>query len=394
MNAGYLTRKLRERRAQILLPAVLLAPIFVLIIYLLFETAKVSMSKVRHQFALDNAAYSQVSSASTYLNAVAMTNGPLGFRVWRDYGASHDALPLKNGGNAQFADGHGEITIFELFYRSGAVPNLLKDEDGRDNNFRPRPEATDWEVAYIKEHPDEKENDNGSKSGNDLIISREDWNKETPAAVGDKTVRLLSHALVNNYHFPAGGDKGGIHVLTEYLTIYTYLNSIYKSQDYVYKEVTKNMQMFREAYFLNVSSCKKADCARESASKLRPYMNLSTKPQDIDKFEVFFSDGGAKATETHGGAQAVDLVATELLNGQRLFQFAYLDAGSRGKLRSLQRGVLLKQNYKLPRNHFNINLEQKYKPYVRNKVVLSCPRSSNNCVWPNPLPKYSVTLEP
>ena len=39
--------KLKDRQAQILLPAVLLAPIFVLVIYLLFEMAKVSMTKVR-----------------------------------------------------------------------------------------------------------------------------------------------------------------------------------------------------------------------------------------------------------------------------------------------------------------------------------------------------------
>ena len=39
--------KLQDRKAQILLPSVLLAPIFILVIYLLFETAKVSMTKVR-----------------------------------------------------------------------------------------------------------------------------------------------------------------------------------------------------------------------------------------------------------------------------------------------------------------------------------------------------------
>ena len=387
---------LHQRRAQILLPAVLLAPIFILIIYLLFETAKVSMSKVRHQFVLDNAAYSQVSAASTYLNAVALVSGPMAFRVWRYYGTAQHKLPAKaNNPDTSGADGKDAITIFELFYRSGAVPSLLNDEDGSDNNFRPPAEANDWQVYYIKEHPDEKENANGGsgKSGDDIIISREDWNKETPPAIGDKTVRLISKNLVDNYHFPAGG-KLGIVVLTEYLTTYSYLDSIYKSQDFVYKDTIKNMQMFREAYFLNVSTCKKADCARESAAKLRPFLNIGTKRQDIDKFEVFFTEGGPNKGDMHAGAQGTTLKATELLSGERLFQFAYLDPSSRGKLRSLQRGIMLKQNYKLPRNHFNINLEQKYKPYVRNKVVLSCPRNGNNCVWPNPLPKYSVTLEP
>ena len=42
---GKAVGKLKEKRAQILLPAVMLVPIFILVIYLLFETAKVSMSK-------------------------------------------------------------------------------------------------------------------------------------------------------------------------------------------------------------------------------------------------------------------------------------------------------------------------------------------------------------
>ena len=96
----------------------------------------------------------------------------------------------------------------------------------------------------------------------------------------------------------------------------------------------------------------------------------------------------------HGGAYPVPFTASELLNGEHLFQFAFLNSSSLGKLRSLSRGILLKQPYKLPRNHFNINLEQKYKPYVRNRVQLVCPRSDNNCVWPHPLPKYGITLDP
>jgi hypothetical protein len=384
MQLGYFRQKLRERRAQISLPAVLLAPIFILVIYLLFETAKVSMTKVRHQFALDNAAYSQMSATTTYLNAVAMTNGPMPFRVMRYYG--EQKIPRKNSGS-----GEAEITIFNLFYRSGAVPSLLGDTDGSQPNLRPPQASTDWGVHYGVSPDQEGDTD---KNGNTVVISRKDWEKENPSLPSDQeTVRLISKQLVENYHFPA--NKVGVPVLTQYLTTYVYDGSIYKSQDYVYKELTKNLTMFREAYYLNVSNCKRSECGRESAAKLRPYLTVSTKPYEIDKFEVHFSDGGPKASDTHGGAYSTQLSAPDdLLQGQKLFQFAYLDPSSRSKLRSLQRGVLLKQTFKLPLNHFNINLEQKYKPYVRTKVSLTCPRGNNNCVWPNPLPKYSITLDP
>lgn len=382
MYTNYFARKLHERRAQIMLPSVLLAPIFILVIWLLFETAKVSMTKVRHQFALDNAAYSQVSSASTYLNAVSMVNGPLPFRVMRYYGDKK--LDSK--------EGNSNITIFELFYKSGAVPSLLGDQDGSQANFRPPQQSTDWKAYYVKETADGEGTQAQSRDGQPVLISRKDWEKEQPSLPGDNMVRLISENLVNNYHFPAG--KLGIPVLTQYISMYVYDGSIYKSQDYVYKEVSKNLVMFREAYFLNVSNCKRSECGRESAAKLRPFLNLRTQPLEIENFQVFFSDGGATRGTTHGGAIASELKATELLQGQKLFQFAFLTPDSRTKLRALQRGILLKQKFQLPRNHFNINLEQKYKPFVRTKVSLACPRNSNNCVWPNPLPKYNVTLDP
>ena len=150
--------------------------------------------------------------------------------------------------------------------------------------------------------------------------------------------------------------------------------------------------MFREAYSLNVNDCKRSDCARQSAAQLRQFLDLKTKPFEIDNIKFWVSETGSILY--HGGAYELPFKASEVLNGEKLFQFAYLDPASRGRLRNWERGVQLKQPFKLPRNHFNINLEQKYKPYVRNRVVLSCPRTGNNCVWPNPLPKYNVTLEP
>ena len=150
--------------------------------------------------------------------------------------------------------------------------------------------------------------------------------------------------------------------------------------------------MYREAYFLNVRNCKRADCARQSASKISQFINLQTVPVELNKIMVYMSDSEGPGS-AHGGALALPLESKDW-GGKPLFQFAYVAPSSRTKLRTLSRGIMLKQNYKLPANHFNINLEQKYKPYVRNEVVLSCPRNNNNCVWPNPLPKYSVTLNP
>lgn len=366
-------RKWQDRRAQILLPAVLLAPIFILVIYLLFETAKVSMTKVRQQFALDNAAYSQVSAASTYLNAVAMVNGPLPYRVLQWYGTETEPLRPKSAQNPP-------LSIFELFYKGGGVPSIGPDYETGINK-PPVAESIDWGLKYYT--GDELDND----------ASREEWEKENPK-LPDSTheVPVMSKQLVENYYFP-GTKELGVPVIVQYLETYARTGSIYKSQDYVYKEVSKNAFMFREAYYLNVNDCKRSECARQSASQLRQYLDLKTKPFELDAIKFYVSESNAEGTY-HGGAYDLPFKATELLNGDKLFQFAFLEPASRSRLKGFSRGVMLKQPFKLPRNHFNINLEQKYKPYVRNRVVLSCPRASNNCVWPNPLPKYTVSLDP
>ena len=361
--------KLKDRKAQIMLPAVLLAPIFILVIYLLFEMAKVSMTKVRQQFALDNAAYTQVSVLSTYLNAVAMINGPLPYRVMLYY----KDMKVTPKATAQQA-GKQPVSVFELFYHGGGIPALGPDYNTGING-PPNADSTDWGLRYdpsIQEFP------------------RGDWEKEQPRAPdAEETVPVMSRALVDDYYFPA--LRYATVVIQNYLETYVQVGSIYESQSYVYKEVSKNAVMFREAYYLNTNDCKKSDCARQSASQLRRYITLSTKPFELDKVRFYASDSGLSGE--HGGAINLDLPMSEIIK-TKLFQFAYLDSSSRSKLRTLGRGVVLKQPFKLPRNHFNINLEQKYKPYVRNTVVLSCPRNSNNCVWPDPLPKYTVTLDP
>ena len=367
---------LHNRRAQILLPAVMLAPIFILVVYLLFETAKVSMTKVRQQFALDNAAYSQVSAASTYLNAMAMVNGPLPYRVMQYYATDIEPLDPKT-------QGQPKVTVFELFYKGGGVPTIGPDYETGINK-PPVAESIDWGLKYY--NGDDMEND----------ARRTDWEKENPAPASDEPIPVISKNLVDNYFFvidPTNHDSVGFAAVMAYLETYARVGSIYKSQDYVYKEVSKNAFMFREAYYLNVNDCKRSDCARQSAAQLRQMLELKTKPFDINEIKFYFTESDPQHSY-HGGSYDISFKAPEFFNGEKLFQFAYLDPASRNRLRAFSRGVLLKQSFKLPRNHFNINLEQKYKPYVRTRVVLSCPRAGNNCVWPNPLPKYNVTLEP
>ena len=361
---GKAVGKLKEKRAQILLPAVMLVPIFILVIYLLFETAKVSMSKVRQQFALDNAAYSQMSATSTYLNSVALLNGPLPYRV---------LLQMYQDQNLTPKPGEQPVSIFELFYHGGGVPSIGPDYKTGINR-PPRAESVDWGVHY---DPSNKE------------YSRADWEKEFPKSPGSDPVPVMSKEIAETHYLPARGLL--IPVIQNYLETFVRVGSIYDSQTYTYEQVNKNALMFREAYYLNSNDCEKAECGRQSAAQLRQFLTLKMVPVKLEKARFYFTE--SERVGSHGGAYELDLTMSEL-NLPPLFQFAHLSNSSVSKLRPLSRGIKLKQPFKLPRNYFNINLEQKYKPYVHTTVTLSCPRGNNNCVWPNPLPKYNITLDP
>lgn len=378
---GMIKQTLCSRRAQILLPAVMLAPIFMLLIYLLFETSKLSMSKVREQFALDNGAYAQMSTASGYLNAVAQVNGPLPYRVMQTEG--YKLTPKAT------SEDDTEYSIFDVFYKAGsfsaAGPSHDLGPNGARTNPAPSPQSNDWNFRYyngkragwMKEEPqdafDEEEETDGEAGGD-----------------GKKFYVITDKDIADNYFF---GTQIAMRQITNYATIYIRTGSVYDSQTYVYNDTVRDSRMFRASYFLNTRSCRKSECGKEAARTLDRFF-LRTKPFKISfgqmRFYVTADYGGSTL---HSGSYAIDFSKSPLANDE-LFQFAYLDGSSRSKLRQLARGITLKQKYRLPANRFNIDVTQRYKPYVRNTVSVSCPRSGNNCVWPNPISKYSVKVGP
>lgn len=369
---------LQNRRAQLLLPAVLLLPLFVLVIYLLVETTKLSIAKVRHQFALDNAAYTQVTSVSAFLNAVGILNGPLPYRVMLTY---NDPLNSVKGDvlKSPYKEKQGKLTVFDLFFRAGAVPTVAPDYEW-GHNPKPAADSEDWGVHYARypelEKPEYKDYD------------RKNWEKETPEEIKG-FIKIMDEEMVAQHYVSA--REVGLPAIKGYLNTYVQVGDIYNLQEDIYKKLVKNAITFRQGYYLNVDDCKLSSCARQSAGKLMNFLTIPTKPQKADDLLVYVS--ASDMAGGTGGAVKVELKMTDM-GADPLYLFAYVLPQGRSKLKSLKRGISLKQNYTLPRNHFNINLEEKYKPYVHNQVFMSCPRGNNNCVWPNPLPKYNVVLKP
>ena len=364
---NWFSRTVVSKQAQILLPAVMLAPIFILVVYLLFETSKLSMTKVRQQFALDNGAYSQMSTTSAYLNSVAMVNGPLPYRVMKTFDQ-----PLAKQPNIK--KNQGDLTVFDIFYKAGAFQAAGKKhnigKEGAISNQVPKPEATDWQFSYF---PGKRTN----------------WNKEDPTDSFDKDGKyiLTDKEIAENYFF--GAKTLGIASIKEYTSIFARVGSIYNNQKYVYDTAINKSNLFRASYFANTKDCPRMTCGKQAAEVLDKYV-METKVFDIDKVRFYVTADFSKY-RLATGSFPLDLAYSETIK-TKLFQFAYLTPGSRSRLRQLGRGIVLKQKFTVPANRFNINLTERYKPYVRNTVTVTCPRGNNNCVWPNPIPKYSVKV--
>jgi len=354
---GKYFKTVHNKKAQIVLPAILLIPTILLVIYLLFETTKISREKIRHQFALDTSAFVELTSESNYLNATAYVNGAFPFRLFREnleYKNKSIVVDTDNGGS-----GSGAVSIFDAFYQAGAFPAM--------DNYYSSPKDTDveWQLHYA---PD----------------ARADWNTETPKVDQDKYYPLTSESIAQNYKLDLDLDSVKL-----YLLIYYFLSNIYEDQKKVYERLSQEGEMFRKGYYLNTGDCKISECGKEGAKEFKEY-TARTTPIYIQKISIYYKDQG------DGGTKHVDLdmVKDQLFDG-KLFQFAYVDRGFRDKLRKLYTGIEITQPFKAPSNYFNVNLN-KYNPHNHVRVALQCSKGSgtNNCVWPNPTPKYQVRLYP
>jgi hypothetical protein len=127
------------------------------------------------------------------------------------------------------------------------------------------------------------------------------------------------------------------------------------------------------------------ECGKQGAMEFQEYI-FDTDPIYIKTLRMFYHSTGENM------AFVIPLADLNFADG-RLFQFAYPTRATREKLRKIHGGIDITQPFDAPSNYFNMNLS-KFKPRTHVRAALQCPRENNNCVWPNPTPKYQVRLYP
>ena len=382
---------LKNQRAQIVLPAILLVPTILLVIYLLFETAKLSRFKIRSQFALDSAAFIELTPYSQFLNATSYMNGAFPYRLFRENLGK--MIPKRDGCEEIPEYGcpdEDKISYYEIFRQAGAFPAMAKmDSNPSDNAGR-------WELKYHVATPANQQSFTEGKG------RPANWNTDTPKVdpivyginskqlVGQYEYVVISRNQDENNNGNKKDDDGPIAPLSFYISIYKILEGTYKAQKKAYEELTEDGEMFRKSYYYNSSACKLSQCGKEGVMALKKY-KLGMESVYIDKFNWYWRSSSRIVT---------DVMQVEFTKEKQeyekfmpLYQFSYLDKSTRSKLKQLYTGVDIREPITPPENYFRVNLK-KYAQKLHVRAALQCTNESNNCVWPNPTPKYQVRLYP
>ncbi len=383
---------LKNKKAQIVLPAILLIPTILLVIYLLFETAKLSRFKIRNQFALDSAAFIELTSYSNFLNAVAYTNGAFPFRVFRE-NMTQEIPPEEGSGATE------RMTYYDLFYQAGAFPAMA------EVNSNPSDNAGKWELKYKEAEGDQQKIEEG-------VGRPKDWNSENPKVDASQKYGINSKDIVTKYKYvyrsdeenntnqaanntsnaedenDAEKDNGIFDPVTLYLVVYKMFENIYESQKKVYERLTEDGEFFRKSYYYNSSSCEMNKCGKDAVKTFKDY-KLGLESVRLDNINWWWRlDGDAEPA-----VLTFDSGNDRYKKFMPLYQFSYLDKNTRSKMKKLYTGVDIREVIEPPDNYFRVNLK-KYVQKLHVRAALQCTNESNNCVWPNPTPKYQVRLFP
>ena len=391
--------KVRSRGGQIVIPALLLFPTLFLFVYLIYETAKLSREKIRHQFAMDAAAFVEMTNYSDFLNRTAYVNGAFPMRIFEE-GYSD----FQQECEGKVATCPAQRYYAKQLFDNGAFPHIGGTyPDGSHSPETTLPNGV-WNIEY--------ENTRfGFKN-----VNPPDVNRVVAASPpdGNTAWELFPEDNADNYWHPW---ELATDIYKLYVQIYSLLGSVEDAQFQVLERLSSGHTFMQKSYWLNtgdpigdaavlsssfnaalgVSDFKSvvhAACLRKldywgnqktsgGGFAFQPFVPYKTTP-DID----LTANGGA------GCANSPD--------GPGLFQIEYLDGSMVNSSHSgtLQRGLTIQMPWSIPaKNFFNVDfvgmMAQQFPGRELHTTIslIGDPKNSVS-VWPDPTPKFQVRQFP
>jgi hypothetical protein len=392
-------RLLSSRRGQIVIPAVFVFPTMFIFIYLLFETAKLSREKIRHQFAVDSAAFIEMTNYSDYLNRTAYVNGSFPYRIFYEAFACVGSGAKDN--EVQRTDNGSNVCLYNILYDMGAFPiykgdTTIAPPSGSTMDASQQP----WDMEFSKGRPSSGKGsiadlDTVSTSGVDLNVA----NPKFPSQFD-----LFQHDPMI-YFILSWEAACGIYKL--YAQVYMLLGSVQSAQRSVYQRLTEGHNFFRKSYYLNTGDSDPDTAGQDGVNTgfANADLTYSGDMQYINS--IYFA-----ARKFVGGIDPLRVVETETpiqFPSPGLFQLGLVNTGVLSKL---GKGTDVYQGWQPDGGYFMKSTEydsaygckqvSNNYPCVHAKIAVQCPNlngtwsnsTSNNCIWPHPTPKYQTRLYP
>ncbi len=382
---------------QIVIPAAFFFPTLMLFVFLLFETAKLSREKIRHQFAADAAVFVEMTNYSDFLNRSAYVNGAFPMRIF--YEGFH-GTPMQCLGRSGCS---GDTTLDELLYQDGAFPrsqhNPNPDTFANEAGTLPR-----WDIEYggaragVMGDPPDPE-------GVDCTITTGSGHS------AHSCVTIVSEHTAQFWNIN-WDDANQIYRL--YVQIYQLLGSVESAQFQVLRRLTtegKPHNFLQKSYWLNVGG---DDAIGEAAiaapgfggSNSAHFGSASGGAVNFHCVENLLFYGNTVTPQNL--FQKTFLVASDPIprmpdniseNCKGLFQVVSVDKNDLASMQ-LKSGQGWDATFKWhppANNYFNVDLASLINsdlPQVHATAFVDGFGGAKPSVWPDPTPKFQVRTNP
>lgn len=380
----------RSERGQIVIPALFFFPTLMLFVFLLFETAKLSRMKIRKQFAIDAAAFVEMTNYTDFLNRSAYVNGPFPMRIMNEGFA-------ETRQNCRFrtpCPPPGELGSDELMWRDGAFPRDSRYVSSIPDSVR------DWDIEY-----------GGPRASlmNTDSPSMQTWDRNPTNPCTGQCGLVFTQDTAQHWNI---GWEDATTIFKMYVQIYQLLGSVESAQFNVLKRLTSgsNHNFLSKSYWLNADQTNEAlseagGAVRQFAiqasqfipgvqfhcmPKMRVYANKFTN--DIGVYGVAYEDYNMPSSiqDCSGSSGLFQLVTVK----RNVIQS--MSAGATGTSGSF--GWPIEAVWSAPNNYFDVDLNAAMRgvdngPKVHATVGVFT-NGGRAAVWPRPNPKFQTRLYP
>jgi hypothetical protein len=382
---------MRSRAGQIVIPALLLFPTLFLFVYLIYETAKLSREKIRHQFAMDAAAFVEMTNYSDFLNRTAYVNGAFPMRIFEEgyWGFQADCEGRGNGTCSP-------MSYASLLYQNGAFPHV---DGAYVNGHTPESSITGgkWKIEY------------GGPAG----VGKNSNPPDLSFVKGDDESTTYELFTLDNADHYWHTWQVATDMYKLYVQIYSLLGSVEDAQYQVLTRLTTGStphSFLQKSYWLNTGD--PVGSASALASSFDAAMGgdflHAVHPACLTKMDYWGNqhlNGGIQPYVPQHVApplKYVDLTASGGAGcasvGGGLFEIEYLDNGMNT---TLQNGLTIEMDWAIPaQNFFNVDfvgmMAQQF-PGRELRTTVSVngdPGTTSPSVWPDPTPKFQVRQAP